>query len=78
MTLIETCTVELEHGEVEFQIEIDKEDGEWELIYNSITMFNKPYSPSNQEMNIMQEEAEEIARNAFEQYQEERLESWED
>ena len=78
MTLIETCTVELEHGEVEFEIEIDKENGDWELKYNSVTMFDKPYSPSIQEIQIMQEEAEEIARTAFDQYQEERLEGWED
>lgn len=78
MYLREEITIEVEAGEIEFNYSLTTEDGEWEILTDTITLNGAPYSPSIEEWAIMQEEAEEQARIQCEQYEEDRLDSWED
>lgn len=78
MYLREEITIEVEAGEIEFNYSLTTEDGEWEILSDTITLNGAPYSPTIEEWAIMQEETEEQAREALEQYEEERLEGFED
>lgn len=78
MYLRDEITIEVEAGEIEFNYSLTTEDGEWEILSDTITLNGAPYSPSIEEWGIMQEEAEEQARIAIEQYEEERLEGFDD
>lgn len=78
MYLRDEITIEVEAGEIEFNYSVTTEDGEWEILSDTITLNGAPYSPSIEEWGIMQEETEEQARITIEQYEEERLDSWED
>ena len=78
MYLREEITIEVEAGEIEFNYSLTTEDGEWEILTETITLNGAPYSPSIEEWAIMQEETEEQAKEALEQYEEERLEGFDD
>lgn len=78
MYLREEITIEVEAGEIEFNYSLTTEDGEWEILTETITLNGVPYSPTIEEWAIMQEETEEKAREALEQYEEERLEGFDD
>lgn len=78
MYLREEITIEVEAGEIEFNYSVTTEDGEWEILSDTITLNGAPYSPTIEEWAIMQEETEEQARIALEQYEEERLEGFGD
>lgn len=78
MYLRDEITIEVEAGEIEFNYSLTTEDGEWEILSDTITLNGAPYSPSIEEWGIMQEETEEQARIAIEQYEEERLEGFDD
>jgi hypothetical protein len=78
MILREEITMELDSGEIEFNYSVDTEDGEWEILTETITLNGAPYIPTTEEWGYMEEETEEQARIAVDQYNEERLESWED
>lgn len=78
MYLRDEITIEVEAGEIEFNYSLTTEDGEWEILSDTITLNGAPYSPSIEEWAIMQEETEEQARIAIEQYEEERLEGFDD
>lgn len=78
MYLREEITIEVEAGEIEFNYSLTTEDGEWEILSDTITLNGAPYSPTIEEWAIMQEETEEQAREALEQYEEERLEGFDD
>jgi len=78
MNLTEWLTLETEEGEIEFKVLVDTEDGEWEILTETITLNGAPYIPTTEEWGYMEEETEEQARIAVDQYNEERLESWED
>lgn len=78
MYLREEITIEVEAGEIEFNYSLTTEDGEWEILTETITLNGAPYSPTIEEWAIMQEETEEQARIALEQYEEERLERFDD
>lgn len=78
MYLREEITIEVEAGEIEFNYSLTTEDGEWEILTETITLNGAPYSPTIEEWAIMQEETEEKAREALEQYEEERLEGFDD
>jgi hypothetical protein len=78
MNLTEWLTLETEEGEIEFKVLVDTEDGEWEILTETITLNGAPYIPTTEEWRYMEEETEEQARIAVDQYNEERLESWED
>ena len=78
MYLRDEITIEVEAGEIEFNYSLTTEDGEWEILSDTITLNGAPHSPSIEEWAIMQEETEEKAREALEQYEEERLEGFDD
>lgn len=78
MYLREEITIEVEAGEIEFNYSLTTEDGEWEILTETITLNGVPYSPTIEEWAIMQEETEEQARIALEQYEEERVEGFDD
>lgn len=78
MYLREEITIEVEAGEIEFNYSLTTEDGEWEILSDTITLNGAPYSPTIEEWAIMQEETEEQAREALEQYEEERMEGFDD
>lgn len=78
MILRETLTYEHEDGDIFFDILIDTEDGSHEIEWGTVERNFEYYSPSIQEIQIMQEEAEEQARIQCEQYEEERLEGFDD
>ena len=78
MILREEITMELDSGEIEFNYSVDTEDGEWEILTETITLNGAPYIPTTEEWGYMEEETEEQARIAVDQYNEERLESWDD
>lgn len=78
MYLREEITIEVEAGEIEFNYSLTTEDGEWEILSDTITLNGAPHSPSIEEWAIMQEETEEKAREDLEQYEEERLEGFDD
>lgn len=70
--------MELDSGEIEFNYSVDTEDGEWEILTETITLNGAPYIPTTEEWGYMEEETEEQARIAVEQYEEERLEGFDD
>lgn len=79
MILREEITMELDSGEIEFNYSVDTEDPhDWEILTETITLNGAPYIPTTEEWGYMEEETEEQARIAVDQYNEERLESWED
>lgn len=78
MILREEITMELDSGEIEFNYSVDTEDGEWEILTETITLNGAPYIPTTEEWGYMEEETEEQARIAVEQYEEERLEGFDD
>ena len=78
MYLREEITIEVEAGEIEFNYSLTTEDGEWEILTETITLNGEPHSPSLEEWAIMQEETMEQGREALKSYEEDRLESWED
>jgi hypothetical protein len=78
MYIREEITMELDSGEIEFNYSVDTEDGEWEILTDTITLNGAPYTPTTEEWLLMEEETEEQARVSVDQYNEERLESWDD
>ena len=78
MYLREEITIEVEAGEIEFNYSLTTEDGDWEILTETITLNGAPYSPTIEEWAIMQEETEEQANEALKQYEEERLEGFDD
>jgi len=78
MYIRDEITIEVNEKEITFMFSLTTEDGEWEILTETITLNGAPYSPTIEEWAIMQEETEEQARIALEQYEEERLEGWED
>lgn len=78
MYIRDEITIEVNEKEITFMFSVTTEDGEWEILSETIEVNGVPYSPSIQEIQIMQEEAEEQARIQCEQYEEERLEGFDD
>jgi hypothetical protein len=78
MYLREEITIEVEAGEIEFNYSLTTEDGEWEILTETITLNGAPHSPSIEEWAIMQEETEEQASIALGEYNEERFYRWDD
>lgn len=78
MYLRDEITIEANEKEITFMFSVTTEDGEWEILSETIEVNGEPYSPTAEEWVYMQEETEEQAREALEQYEEERLDSWED
>lgn len=78
MYIREELTLEVEDGEIDFNITIDTEDGEWEILEETITKNGVPYTPTLEEHNLMQELAEEEAPEHLQNYIDERLDAWED
>lgn len=78
MLLREEITMELDSGEIEFNYSVDTEDGEWEILTETITLNGAPYIPTTEEWGYMEEETEEQAEIAVDQYHEEKEDSWED
>ena len=78
MYIRDEITIEVDGKEITFMFSVTTEDGEWEILSETIEVNGEPYSPTAEEWGYMQEETEEQARIALEQYEEERLERFDD
>ena len=78
MYIRDEITIEVDEKEITFMFSVTTEDGEWEILSETIEVNGEPYSPTAEEWGYMQEETEEQARIALEQYEEERLERFDD
>ena len=78
MYLRDEITIEVNEKEINFMYSVTTEDFEWEILTETIEVNGEPYSPTAEEWGYMQEKTEEQARIAVEQYEEERLEGFDD
>lgn len=78
MYIRDEITIEVNEKEITFMFSVTTEDGEWEILSETIEVNGMPYTPTDEEWRIMQEETEDHARETINQYEEERLEGWED
>ena len=78
MYLRDEITIEVDDKEITFMYSVTTEDGEWEILTETIEVNGQPYIPTTEEWGYMEEETEEQARIQCEQYEEERLEGLED
>lgn len=78
MYIRDEITIEVNEKEITFMYSVTTEDGEWEILSETIEVNGEPYSPTTEEWGYMQEETEEQARIALEQYEEERFEGFDD
>lgn len=78
MYLRDEITIEVDDKEITFMYSVTTEDGEWEILTENVEVNGQPYIPTTEEWGYMEEETEEQARIQCEQYEEERLDSWED
>ena len=78
MYLRDEITIEVDDKEITFMYSVTAEDGEWEILSETIEVNGVPYSPTAEEWGYMQEETEEQARIQCEQYEEERLGGFDD
>ena len=78
MYLRDEITIEVNEKEITFMFHVTTEDSEWEILTETVEVNGQPYIPTTEEWGYMEEETEEQARIQCEQYEEERLDSWED
>ena len=78
MYIRDEITIEANEKETTFMFSVTTDDGEWEILSETIEVNGEPYSPTAEEWGYMQEETEEQARIQCEQYEEERLEGFDD
>lgn len=76
MYIRDEITIEVDEKEITFMYSVTTEDGEWEILSETVEVNQEPYTPTAEEWGYMQEEAEEQARTQCEQYEEERKETW--
>ncbi|MEY4433017.1 MAG: hypothetical protein RLZZ44_1150 [Bacteroidota bacterium] len=78
MYLRDEITIEVNEKEITFMFSVTTEDYDWEILTETIEVNGEPYIPTTEEWGYMEEETEEQARIAVEQYEEERLEGFDD